>query len=70
MAATQQVVPISSEPPPCEVVLEEALSLGAMDDPGTIGFPSEITRVESGDFVLATPENGAEMLGRRTTVIA
>ena len=62
MSATQQVVPISSEPPPCEVVLEEALSLGAMDDPGTIGFPSTITRVESGDFVLATPENGAEML--------
>ena len=62
MAATQQVVPISSEPPLCEVVLEEALSLGAMDDPGTIGFPSAITRVESGDFVLATPENGAEML--------
>ena len=29
MAATQQTVPISSEPPLCEVVLEEALSLGA-----------------------------------------
>ena len=62
MAATQQVVPISTEPPMCEVVLEEALSLGAFDDPGTIGFPATITRVESGDFVLATPQNGAEML--------
>lgn len=62
MAASQQVLPISSEPPPCEVVLDEALSLGAMDDPGTIGSPSIITRLESGDFVLATPENGAEML--------
>ena len=62
MAATQQTVPISSEPPMCEVVLEETLSLGALDDPGTIGFPATITRVESGDFVLSTPQNGAEML--------
>ena len=62
MAATQQVVPISTEPPMCEVVLEEALSLGAFDDPGTIGFPATITRVESGDFVVATLQNGAEML--------
>ncbi|WP_419950143.1 hypothetical protein [Candidatus Palauibacter sp.] len=62
MAASQQVLPISSESPQCEIVLEEALSLGAMDDPGTIGAPSTITRVGSGDFVLATPENGAEMM--------
>lgn len=62
MAAAQEVVTISSEPPLCEIVLEEALSLGALDDPGTIGFPAAITRVESGDFVLATPQNGAEML--------
>ncbi|WP_423924483.1 hypothetical protein [Candidatus Palauibacter sp.] len=36
--------------------------LGEIDDPGTIGLPSWITRLGSGDFVLATPENGAEML--------
>lgn len=62
MAATQEVVTISSEPPLCEVVLEETVSLGALDDPGTIGFPAPITRVESGDFVVATLQNGAEML--------
>ncbi len=38
MAATQEVVTISSEPPLCEVVVEETLSLGALDDPGTIGW--------------------------------
>ena len=53
---------ISSEPPVCEIVLDEVLSLGALDDPGTVGFPAAITRVESGDFVVATPQNGAEML--------
>ena len=62
LAAAQQVVPISSETPRCNVVFEDVLSLGAMDDPGTIGAPLTITRVESGDFVLATPENGAEMM--------
>ena len=61
-ALAQQVVSISTEAPACEVVLEEVLRLGALDDPGTIGFPSTIARVESGDFVLATPENGAQML--------
>ena len=62
MAAAQEVVPISSGPPACEVVLEEVLSLGALDDPGTIAFPATITRVESGDFVVATPHNGAEIM--------
>ncbi|MYI07714.1 MAG: hypothetical protein F4059_10475 [Gemmatimonadetes bacterium] len=61
-AAAQEVVPISSEPPLCEIVLDEVLRLGALDDPGTIGFPAPITRVESGDFVVAALQNGAEML--------
>ena len=62
MATTQEVVPISTEPPLCEVVLEETLSLGGLDDPGTIGALAKITRVESGDFVVASLQNGAEML--------
>ena len=62
MAAAQEVVTISTEPPLCEIVLEESLSLGALDDPGSIGFPAPITRVESGDFVVATLQNGAEMM--------
>ena len=58
----QEVVTISTDPPQCTVRLEEALSLGGIDDPGTIGLPSWITRLGSGDFILATPENGAEMM--------
>ncbi len=62
MAAAQLVVRISSEPRLCEIVLDEVLRLGALDDPGTIGFPAPITRVESGDFVVASLQNGPEML--------
>ena len=62
LAGAQEVVPISTEPPRCTVRLDEALRLGSIDDPGTVGLPSWITRLESGDFVLATPGNGAEML--------
>ena len=58
----QEVVPISTDHPQCTVILEEVLSLGEIDDPGTIGLPTWITRLGSGDFVLATPDNGAEMM--------
>ena len=62
LAGAQQVVPISTDLPECTVRLDEALRLGSIDDPGTVGLPSWITRLESGDFVLATAENDAEMM--------
>ncbi|WP_420447462.1 hypothetical protein [Candidatus Palauibacter sp.] len=62
LVQAQQVVPISTDLPQCSVKLEELLSLGEIDDPGTIGLPTWITRLGSGDFVVATPGNGAEMM--------
>lgn len=62
LVQAQQVVPIATDLPQCSVGLEEVLSLGGIDDPGTIGLPTWITRLGSGDFVVATPGNGAEMM--------
>ena len=61
-ARAQEVVPISTDLPQCAVRLDEAVILGSIDDPGTIGLHSWITRLASGDFVVATLENDAEML--------
>ena len=58
----QEVVPISTDIPECSVRLREVLSLGAFDDPGTISDPSQITRIGSGDYALASWLNGAEIM--------
>lgn len=60
--AAQKILPISPASLECAVEFEHVLSLGAFDDPGIIGFPSQITRLGSGDFALATPSNGGEIL--------
>lgn len=62
LVGAQEVIPIAADMPRCTVGLEETLTLGGVDDPGTIGFPTVITRLASGDFMLAHLENGAEMM--------
>ena len=62
IAAAQEVIQISTEPPACAVVLDEAVRLGHIDDPGTVGPESQITQVASGDFLVADWENGAQIM--------
>ena len=61
-ATAQEIVAISTNSLQCAVQLTDVVTLGSMDEPGTIGLPSTITQLESGDFVLASAPNGAEML--------
>ena len=58
----QEVVPISTDIPECSVRLREVLSLGAFDDPGGISDPSQITRLESGEYALVSWQNGPEIM--------
>ncbi|WP_420637290.1 hypothetical protein [Candidatus Palauibacter sp.] len=58
----QEIVPISTEIPECSVRLREAVALGAFDDPGTISFPAQITRLRTGEYALVSWLNGAEIM--------
>lgn len=61
-ASAQELIQISTELPACTVVLDEAVRLGDIGDPGTVGPAAQITRVPSGDFLVAHFDNGAQML--------
>ncbi|WP_419948508.1 6-bladed beta-propeller [Candidatus Palauibacter sp.] len=61
-AAAQEAVSISTEPPACSVALTEALQLGRLDDPGTIGLRPEITRTGDAEFIVASVENRGDLL--------
>ncbi len=60
--SAQDVIQISTEPPACAVVLDEAVRLGDIDDPGTVGPAGQITQLASGDFLVAHWDNGARIM--------
>jgi hypothetical protein len=62
IVSAQDVIQISAEPPACAVVLDEAIGLGDLDDPGTVGPVSQITQITSGDFLVAHLDNGARIM--------
>ena len=62
IVSPQDVIQISTELPACAVVLDEAVRLGALDDPGTVGPAGQITQVASGDFLVAHFDNGARIM--------
>ncbi|WP_420635939.1 hypothetical protein [Candidatus Palauibacter sp.] len=61
-ASAQELVSISTDPPDCAVGLREVLSLGELEDAGTIGVRPEITRTRDGEFIVASPENRGQLL--------
>ena len=58
----QDVVRISTDAAACEVVIEEVVRLGGLEDPASMTAGALVTQVESGDFVVADPEIGAELM--------
>ena len=61
-ARAQDVVRISADAPACEVVIQEVVRLGGLEDPAGMTAGALVVQVASGDFVVADPEIGAELM--------
>ena len=61
-AKAQEVVRISTLAPACEVVIQEVVRLGGLEDPAGLTSGALVAQMASGDFVVADPEIGAELM--------